>query len=358
MVAPKYVSTDYWHKLDDGRVQCDLCPRYCRMREGQRGLCYVRGCENQQVVMYSYGRSSGFCIDPIEKKPLNHFYPGTSVLSLGTAGCNLACKFCQNWDISKSREMDTLANTAMPQQLAQAAQEYECQSVAFTYNDPVIFFEYAVDTALANRDRGIKSVAVSAGYITEAPREKFFSQMDAVNIDLKGFTESFYKKICGGQLQNVLETLLFIKHETDCWLEVTTLLIPGQNDSERELHALTDWYIENLGANTPLHFSAFFPQWKMTDINSTPAATLKMAREIAMAKGIDYVYTGNIVFPEGDSTYCPNCQRCVIERDRYQIGKWSLCSEGKCDYCGTKIAGVFADVPGDWGAKRQVVKIV
>ncbi|MEH6472957.1 MAG: AmmeMemoRadiSam system radical SAM enzyme, partial [Halopseudomonas sp.] len=257
--------TQYWHRLDDGRIQCDLCPRACKLRDGQRGLCFVRGCEQQQVMLYSWGRSSGFCIDPIEKKPLNHFLPGTPVLSFGTAGCNLACKFCQNWDMSKSRQMDTLADQATPEALAEAALAHGCRSVAFTYNDPVIFLEYAVDVAQACREHGIHSVAVSAGYICPEPRREFFAAMDAVNIDLKAFNPNFYRKLCGGELHCVLETLEYLHHETNVWFEITTLLIPGENDSDSELEALCDWIAQHLGPDVPLHFSAFHPDWKMRD---------------------------------------------------------------------------------------------
>ena len=358
LLPPETFPTLYWHALDDGRIQCDVCPRFCRLREGQRGLCYVRGCENNQLVLHSYGRSSGFCIDPIEKKPLNHFYPGTSVFSLGTAGCNLACKFCQNWDISKSRETDTLSDAAMPETIADTALHYGCKSVAFTYNDPVVFMEYAIDTALACQEVGVHSVAVSAGYICEEPRERFFSAMDATNIDLKGFTESFYKKLCGGHLQNVLETLVYLKNETDVWLEVTTLLIPGENDSDSELHELSEWIMDNLGPDVPLHFSAFHPDWKMMDKSHTPPQTLIRAREIALSKGIHYVYTGNIYNPSGDSTYCPGCHHCVIERERYELGDWNVLEDGRCQFCGYQLVGVFDDSPGSWGRMRQPIRIV
>ncbi|TQV80149.1 AmmeMemoRadiSam system radical SAM enzyme [Exilibacterium tricleocarpae] len=357
MPAPASVPTDYWHRLEDGRLQCDLCPRFCKLREGQRGLCYVRGREGDTVVLYSYGRSSGFCIDPIEKKPLNHFLPGTPVLSFGTAGCNLACKFCQNWDMSKSREMDTLAAVAMPATLAGEARRTGCRSVAFTYNDPVIFLEYAVDTAQACAELGVKSVAVSAGYISAAPRQRFFHHMDAANIDLKAFSERFYKQICGGHLQAVLDTLCYIKDETSVWLEVTTLLIPGENDSDAELDAMTAWLREHLGTDVPLHFTAFHPDWKMQDKTRTPAASLKRARRIAMGNGLNYVYTGNVRDAEGGSTYCPGCGLRVIERDRYQLGRWQIDSAGLCCGCGTRIAGVFEGPPGHWGAQCQPLRL-
>ncbi|MBQ0711411.1 MAG: AmmeMemoRadiSam system radical SAM enzyme [Porticoccus sp.] len=350
--------TQYWHLLDDDRLQCDVCPRECKLHEGQRGLCYVRGREGDEVVLYSYGRSSGFCIDPIEKKPLNHFLPGSSVLSFGTAGCNLACKFCQNWDMSKSREMDTLADTAMPARLAETAVELGCQSIAFTYNDPVIFLEYAVDVAKACRERGVKSVAVSAGYIQDAPRREFFQYMDAANIDLKAFTESFYKKICGGELKNVLETLRYIVHETEVWLELTTLIIPGENDSDSELDAMTAWVVENLGPDVPMHFSAFHPDWKMQDIPATPPETLTNARQIAMKNGVHYAYTGNVHDRVGGSTFCPSCRELIIERDWYQLGTWGLDEQGSCHTCGESIAGVFEATPGDWGSRRVPVKLL
>ena len=251
--------TKYWHKLEDGRIQCDVCPRECKLHEGQQGLCFVRANKNDQIVLTTYGRSSGFCVDPIEKKPLNHFLPGTPVLSFGTAGCNLACKFCQNWDMSKSREMDILADQASPEKIARVAKELGCRSVAYTYNDPVIFMEYAIDVAKACREYDIKSVAVTAGYISEEPRKEFFRYMDAANVDLKAFTDEFYWKITGGHLQPVLDTLIYLKHETDVWVELTTLLIPGKNDSEEELNEMTRWVVDNLGPDVPMHFSAFHP---------------------------------------------------------------------------------------------------
>jgi pyruvate formate lyase activating enzyme len=297
----------YWHALDDGRIQCDLCPRYCRLHEGQRGLCFVRENRDGRVVLTTYGRSSGFCVDPIEKKPLNHFLPGTPVLSFGTAGCNLACKFCQNWDISKSREIDTLAASASPEMIAETAQRLDCRSVAFTYNDPVIFLEYAVDTALACRARGIRTVAVTAGYICDKPRREFFAHMDAANVDLKAFSDDFYHRLTGARLDPVLDTLRYIHDETDCWLEVTTLLIPGQNDGDAELQALAGWMLAHLGPDVPLHFSAFHPDFKLRDIPPTPLATLQRARRIARQAGLHYVYVGNVHDAEGDSTWCPAC---------------------------------------------------
>lgn len=349
------VNTQYWHSIahekQKDKIQCDLCPRYCKLSEGQRGLCYVRGREDDQIKLFSYGRSSGFCIDPIEKKPLNHFYPGTSVLSFGTAGCNLACKFCQNWDMSKSREMDTLAAEASPETIAQTADKFGCRSVAFTYNDPVIFLEYARDTAIACRELNIKSVAVTAGFICDKPREDFFRYIDAANIDLKAFDQGFYKKICGGELEPVLDTLKYLVHETHVWVEITTLLIPDHNDSEEEIQQMTQWIAEHLGTNIPLHFTAFHPDYKMDKVSHTPAETLTRARAIALNNGLQFVYTGNVHDTEGSSTYCPQCKHRLIERDWYKLGVWNL-NNGRCRYCDQNIAGHFEASPGNFGPQR------
>ncbi|WP_031434143.1 AmmeMemoRadiSam system radical SAM enzyme [Methylomarinum vadi] len=355
LIDDSTVTTDYWHTLEDGRIQCDLCPRFCKLHDGQRGLCFVRQNLHQQIVMTSYGRSSGFCIDPIEKKPLNHFYPGTAVFSFGTAGCNLACKFCQNWDISKSREMDSLMSRASPEAIAKAAAESGCKSVAYTYNDPVIFHEYAIDTALACRELGIKSVSVSAGYVCAEPRAEFYKVMDAANIDLKAFTEDFYHKITGSHLQPVLETLQYIKHETDVWLELTTLIIPGENDSEQELEEMTQWVVEQLGPDVPMHFSAFHPDWKMRDKPHTPISSLLMARDIALKNGVRYAYVGNVHNKAADSTYCHHCGELLIGRDWYELSQWNLTEDGCCAKCGTRCAGVFEAKPGNWGAKRRSI---
>jgi pyruvate formate lyase activating enzyme len=349
--------TKYWHLMDDGRVQCDLCPRHCRLREGQRGLCYVRQRLDDEIKLVSYGRSSGFCVDPIEKKPLNHFYPGSAVLSFGTAGCNLACKFCQNWDMSKSREMDTLADQAMPERLAETAVQLDCRSIAFTYNDPVIFHEYAIDVAAACRESDVKSVAVTAGYIDPEPRVEFFAAMDAANVDLKAFTERFYYKICGGHLAPVLETLEYIHHETATWLELTTLLIPGENDSDAELNEMSTWVVEHLGPDVPMHFSAFHPDWKMRDIDHTPPATLTRARRIAMDNGVRYAFTGNVHDSRGSSSYCHACGELLIERDWYQLGRWQLDTKGCCQKCGTRLPGHFDIAPAAFGARRIPVRI-
>jgi len=342
----------YWHRLDDGRIRCDLCPRLCKLHEGQRGLCFVRARRGDELILTTYGRSSGFCVDPIEKKPLNHFLPGTPVLSFGTAGCNLTCKFCQNWDISKAREFDRLTDRAAPEAIADAAARSGCRSVAYTYNDPVIFLEYAVDVAAACRARGIENVAVSAGYISPEPRIEFFEAMDAANIDLKGFTERFYKKLCTGALQPVLETLEYLKHETGVWFEITTLLIPGENDDPGEIEALSAWIMAHLGPDVPLHFSAFHPDWKMMDTPPTPASTLLEARRIARAAGLRYVYTGNVHDEATQSTYCHGCGTKLIGRDWYRLTAWNLTAEGRCRACGSACAGVFDGAPGTWGRRR------
>ncbi len=356
-LADSTVPTKYWHKLEDGRVQCDLCPRFCKLHEGQRGLCFVRANEGGEIVLTTYGRSSGYCIDPIEKKPLNHFLPGTPVLSFGTAGCNLACKYCQNWDISKSREMDTLADQAYPETIARAAKALGCRSVAYTYNDPVIFHEYAIDVAKACHKEGIKSVAVTAGYVCPEPRAEFYQHMDAANVDLKAFTEEFYHKLTGAHLEPVLDTIKYIKHETDVWLELTTLLIPGKNDSEKELQEMTQWVVENLGSDVPLHFTAFFPAWKMLDIPPTPVETLERAREIAIGNGVRYAYTGNVHDKAGQSTWCHQCGQILIGRDGYVLSEWNLALDGTCNKCGASCAGIFETTPGAWGNHRQPVQL-
>jgi len=351
------VATRFWHALPDGRVQCDVCPRACQLHEGQRGLCFVRARQGDRIVLTTFGRSSGYCVDPIEKKPLNHFLPGTPVLSFGTAGCNLACRFCQNWDISKSREIDTLADEAPPERIARAARALGCRSVAFTYNDPVIFLEYAVATARACRAAGVRTVAVTAGYVCAEAREELFRAIDAANVDLKGFTDSFYRKLCAGELAPVLETLVYLKRETDVWLELTTLLIPGQNDSSEEIDSASRWVADHLGPDVPWHFTAFHPDYKMREVDSTPPGTLSRAREIAMGHGLRYVYTGNVHDEAGGSTYCHACGERLIGRDWYVITAWNLTDAGACRSCGTSCAGVFDGPPGDWGARRLPVRL-
>ena len=347
----------FWRTLDDGRVRCEICPRYCSLQEGQRGLCFVRGRQGDQIVLTTHGRSSGFCVDPIEKKPLSHFLPGTPVLSFGTAGCNLTCTFCQNWDISKSRELDRLNDQASPETIARAAKSLGCRSVAFTYNDPTIFHEYAIDVAQACHALGVKTVAVTAGYVCPEPRAEVFAHMDAANVDLKAFTEGFYKRVCTASLGAVLDTLVYLKHETRVWFEITTLLIEGLNDSQGELEAMTAWIVEHLGPDVPIHFSAFHPDYKMRDRPRTSPETLRRARAIALEAGVRYAYVGNVHDPECDATYCHGCGVQLIARDWYELGAWHLSDQGECRRCGTRCAGVFDGPPGDWGRQRRPVRL-
>ena len=346
----------WWTMRPDGRMECRLCPRFCKLQEGQRGFCFVRQRAGQEMVLTTYGRSSGFCIDPIEKKPLNHFLPGTSVLSFGTAGCNLGCRFCQNWDISKATGFDRLSEAASPDRIAATAERLGCRSVAFTYNDPVVFAEYAIDVAQACRERGIRTVAVTAGYITDEARPEFYRAMDAANVDLKAFTEDFYHRLCFAELQPVLDTLVYLRRETNVWFEVTTLLIPGENDTREELNKASDWFAANLGPEVPWHFTAFHPDFKMLDNPRTPPTTLTRAREIARSKGLKHVYTGNVRDREGGSTWCPSCGALLIGRDGYELNGYNL-DGNRCKACGCEIAGRFERQPGSWGAHRQPVRL-
>lgn len=350
------VTARWWRTLADGRVECDLCPRECTLHEGQRGFCFVRQRQGDQLVLTTYGRSSGFCLDPIEKKPLHHFHPGTSVLSFGTAGCNLGCKFCQNWDLSKSSEMDTLADEASPQAIASAAARAGAKSVAYTYNDPTIFAEYAIDVAQACRELGIWTVAVTAGYIHDAPRRELYAQMDAANVDLKAYNEDFYWRLTGAHLGPVKDTLRYLVHETKVWTEITTLLIPGHNDSDAELSALTQFVAEELGPDVPLHFSAFHPDYRMKDVPPTPPATLRRARQIGLQAGLHYVYTGNVHDPEGDATHCPGCGQVVIARDWYRLDAYRLDPAGHCLACGAAVPGRWS-TPGAFGRRRERLRI-
>jgi len=344
--------TRYWHELGDGVVQCDLCPRACRLRPEQRGFCFVRANSGGKLELSTYGRSSGFHVDPIEKKPLNHVAPGTTVLSFGTAGCNLACKFCQNWEISTARSVDLLYQKASPADIAEVAVRTKCRGIAYTYNDPIIFAEYAIDTAQAARERGLLNIAVTAGYINPEPRADFFDVMDAANVDLKSFSRDFYQQVVGGRLEVVQETLSYIVHETNCWLEITTLLIPGLNDSDAEVHALSEWIATELGPDVPLHFTAFHPDNRMRGIQRTPASTLLSAREIALRTGLNYVYTGNISDAEGATTSCPSCAAPLVVRDRYEVSRYDLTTDGCCPRCETAIPGLWDSQVGRLGRRR------
>jgi pyruvate formate lyase activating enzyme len=347
----------WWHRLADGRLQCDLCPQECKLRDGQRGACFVRRREGAQLALTTYGLASGFCIDPIEKKPLAHFHPGSSVLSFGTIGCNLACRFCQNWDISASRDAERLQDAASPDAIAQAALAHGCRTVAFTYNDPVVFAEYAIDIADACRAAGLNAVAVTAGYMHDEPRREFYAHMDAANVDLKAFTDEFYASITRSHLQPVLDTLSYLAHETDVWFEITTLLIPGHNDSDAELGRMTEWIATELGPDVPLHFSAFHPDHHLRDVPPTPPATLRRARRIAMEAGLRYVYTGNTHDIDGDTTWCAGCGRALIVRDWYRILNYRLTPDGRCPGCGLAVPGHFDAAAGDFGPRRIPVRI-
>lgn len=347
----------YFRREDNEHVVCEMCPRACRLREGQRGVCFVRACHDGQVVFTSYGRSTGFCIDPIEKKPLYHFFPGTPVLSFGTAGCNLTCKFCQNWETTRAREVERGSDLASPQAIAQAAIAHGCRSVAMTYNDPVVFFEYAVDVARACREQGIAAVAVTAGYMMPKPRAAFYQHIDAANVDLKGFSERFYRDLCGGRLSAVMDTLVYLKSSTKVWLEITTLLIPGENDDERDLDAMTRWIAANLGCEVPLHFSAFHPDFRMLDHPPTSLASLRRARAIALGNGLRFVYIGNLPDDEGSTTFCAPCGARLIGRAGYQVSHWALDPQAACPRCGTPCPGHFAGAPGTWGNRRLPVAV-
>ena len=348
-------TTKWWYR-DGEKVVCDLCPRACRLQEGQRGFCFVRANSGGEMVLTTFGKSTGFCIDPIEKKPLNHFLPGTSVLSFGTAGCNLGCKFCQNWSISKSRQVEILSKEASPKAIVNAALKHDCRSIAFTYNDPVIWAEYAIETAKVAHENDIKTVAVTAGYITDSAREEFFENIDAANVDLKAFTDHFYRKLAFAQLEPVLNTLKWLKNETATWIEITSLLIPGENDSADEIDRFTDWILDNLGHEVPLHFTAFHPDFKMQDRPRTPHQTLIRARQQALEKGAKYVYVGNVLDTARQSTFCPNCGELMIERNHYELGRFHIV-DGKCKTCQQTVAGVFEDQRGSWGRKRLPITI-
>ena len=321
-------------------MQCDLCPRHCTLSEEQTGFCGVRIYRNGNIVLLSCNQTTGFAVDPIEKKPLHHFYPGSKILSFGSIGCNLSCRFCQNAVTAQSHNPSLLTASATPNDIAQLAKQHHCESVAFTYNEPIISAEYVQDIAATCRSAGLKTVAVSNGFIAETRRSAFFGSMDAANIDLKSFSETFYRDYCGGELEPVKETLQYLA-KSNTWLEVTTLLIPTLNDSDQEITELCDWFARHLGKEIPLHFSAFRPANKLQTLPSTPPQTLFRAREIARSSGLRYVYTGNIDDPAGQSTYCPQCHQTVIFRNHYTVDEYDIDEEFCCKYCGQNIAGYF-----------------
>lgn len=330
-------AADWWHVLGDGRVLCELCPRSCRLGEGQRGYCHARRMEGGSLITDAYGVSSGFCVDPIEKKPLFHFHAGSQVLSFGTRGCNLGCSFCQNWSLSRGQPM---LHATRPEDIVRMALAQDCRGVAFTYNEPIISIEFCIEVALACHEAGLITVAVSAGYISDKAREAFFEVMDAANVDLKGFSEAFYRDYCGGRLAPVLETLAYLAHRKRTWLEVSTLLIPGANDGEAELETQARWMLEHLGPDVPLHLNAFHPDYKLQDRPRTPLGSLRRARESAESEGLRYVYLGNVRDEDGSSTWCHVCGRCLIERDGFEVSSLDL-MRGACPECGTPLAGHF-----------------
>ena len=336
----EFKEAKWWKEGKNGKIICTLCPRYCELGEGQKGFCYIRENINGKLYSTGYGRPTGFGLDPIEKKPLFHFLPGTSVLSFGTAGCNLGCKFCQNWTMSKSKLEDVNALYASPEDVVKLALQYNAPTIAYTYNDPTIFGEYVIDISQIARNSGIRNVMVTAGYIDKKARKDVYKYIDAANVDLKAFSEDFYRKLTLSHIAPVLDTLRWIKNETDIWLEITTLLIPGENDSDDELKAMADWIVKNLGDEVPLHFTAFHPDFMMRDKNPTPHSTLIKARKIALNAGIKYCYVGNVHDNEGETTYCPNCGKPLIKRDWHSVYENNLV-DGKCPDCGTAIAGVF-----------------
>ena len=347
----------YWRTLDDGRVRCDLCPRECTMRAGQRGFCFVRQNVDGRLELTTDGRSSGFCVDPMEKKPLNHVAAGQAVLSFGTAGCNLACRFCQNWEMSTAHTMDVLCDAASPDAIAAAAVATGCRGVAYTYNDPVIFAEYAIDVAAACRARGLLNIAVTAGYVNPEPRADFFAAMDAANVDLKSFDAGFYRRVVGGRLEIVQDTLRYLVHETTVWVEITTLVIPGHNDSDAELSALAEWIAGELGTCVPWHVTAFHPDNRMTDVPRTPPATLSRARRLGLDAGLRFVYTGNVRDRDGATTWCPSCGQAMIVRDGYAVTSYRLTREGACARCGEAIPGRWDPAPGTFGNRRTPVRL-
>jgi len=338
--ASEYTIAKWWKPDAEEKLLCTLCPRYCKIGDKQPGFCYIR--QNHGGILYTlgYGHPTGFAVDPIEKKPPNHFLPGSSILSFGTAGCNLGCKFCQNWSTSKAKIDELNSLTASPEEVVQLAIKHSTPSIAFTYNDPTIFGEYVIDISKIAKEENIKSVMVTAGYIDKEARKDVYKYIDAANVDLKAFTENFYWKNTSSHLQDILDTLIWLKNETDVWIELTTLLIPGENDSREEIKKECDWILKNLGDSVPLHFTAFHPDFKMRDKEMTAAKTLTAARKAAMRMGLKYVYVGNVHNTEGQTTYCPNCNEKLIKRNWHSVISDNIVN-GRCSNCKTSIAGTF-----------------
>ena len=332
---------NYQNILKDDKIQCTVCPRECVLSAGQEGFCHVRKNSEGKITLASYGYNTGLAIDPVEKKPLYQFYPASPVLSFGTLGCNMGCLFCQNWQTTKTKADIRLLNKTSPDEIVRIAKNYNCKSVAFTYNDPIIFFEYAIDTAKLCREEGIKTIAVTSGFMNPEPAKEFFKYMDGANIDLKGFSEQFYKKNCLAHIEPVLNTIKYAVNETDCWVELTTMLIEGENDSDEMIKHECEWILTNLGDCVPLHFSAFFPRYKFSGRKHTELSTLLRAYSIAKEAGLKYVYTGNLTNTETSATYCKSCNRPVIVRNGYELIEYNLSEEGKCIFCNTVCDGRY-----------------
>ncbi len=336
----------WWEAEPNGRVHCYLCPRHCHIHPGQAGFCFIRVNQEGKLYNLGYGAPAALQVDPIEKKPLSHFLPGTSVFSMGTAGCNMGCFFCQNWDISKSHQDQVSSKAVSPEEVPQLALKYRCDSIAFTYNEPTIWGEYVIDICKAAKPHGLKTVMVTNGYITYEAFHDIYDHIDAANVDLKAFTEDFYGKITLTHLEPVLQTLRWLKEETPVWFEITNLMIPTLNDDPGETRKLCDWIVRNLGPDVPLHFTAFHPDFKLQDKPQTPPETLHRAREIALEAGLHFVYEGNI-FTDSANTYCPQCKALLIERSWHSVLVNRL-KEGNCPKCGLAI-------PGVWSRKQAAV---
>jgi pyruvate formate lyase activating enzyme len=330
----------WWRTLSDGRIHCYLCPRQCHIGEGQHGFCFIRENVGGELVQLGYGRPAALAVDPIEKKPLFHFHPGSRVLSLGTAGCNLGCQFCQNFDMSKARSMQEDSSCMSPKQIVNLAIARDAPAIAFTYNEPTIWAEFVIDIAKMAHAAGLRTVMVSNGYISREAFSEVYEHIDAANIDLKGYSEEFYSKVTLSHLAPVLDTLRWLRRETSVWFEITNLIIPGLNDSREDTNELCEWVLGELGNDVPLHFTAFHPDFKMLDREPTPPETILRAREEALAAGLKYVYAGNILTRDGGNTQCPNCSRTLIRRSWHRIEEIAIVN-GRCRNCNTEIAGEF-----------------
>jgi pyruvate formate lyase activating enzyme len=330
----------HYKKLEEGRIECELCPRGCKVALKERGYCGVRENKGGTYNTLVYGRACSINVDPIEKKPLFHFLPGAQALSIATAGCNIECKFCQNWEISQFRPEQVQSFDFPPEAVVAQAAEKKIQAIAFTYTEPVVFYEYMSDTAKLAKEKGVRSVMISNGYIKEKPMSDLCKHLSAVKIDLKAFTEKFYAQTCSGHLQPVLDTLKLLKKE-NMWFELVVLIIPTLNDTPGEMTEMCTWVYSELGPDVPIHFSRFHPTYKIKNLPPTPVSTLTRARDIALSAGLNYAYVGNVPAHEGESTYCPNCKRAVVGRIGYTILNIDI-KDGKCIHCGRKIAGIWS----------------